>query len=250
MQDANGGRLQEKVERIRQRYARRKSGCYYSLLEEYALRVAQEKERAITRWIRECDIAPIDTRSVLEIGCGGSGNLLDFIRLGFRPGNLAANDLLEDRCAAARRRLPVATRMFCCDAAELDLPAKSYDVVLQFIVFTSILDDSFQQNLADRMWTLLKDGGGILWYDFVYNNPKNSDVRGIPVWRVRQLFPNAICRTWRVTLAPPIGRRVTRLFPSFYGLVNFLFYLRTHVMCWLKKPAIRVCERFTNMAPG
>ena len=48
-------------------------------------------------------------------------------------------------------------------------------------VFPSILDDSFQQKLADRMWALTKPGGGILWYDFIYNNPRNPDVRGVPL---------------------------------------------------------------------
>jgi len=42
------------------------------------------------------------------------------------------------------------------DAAEIDLAEGSFDIVYQSTVFTSILDNGFQQKLADRMWALDK----------------------------------------------------------------------------------------------
>ena len=30
----------------------------------------------------------------------------------------------------------------------------------------------------------LAPGGGVLWYDFTVNNPRNPDVRGVPMKRV------------------------------------------------------------------
>jgi hypothetical protein len=76
----------------------------------------------------------------------------------------------------ARRRLPGAIRILVGDAAEINLDQGPFDVVYQSTVFTSILDDDFQQKLADRMWALVKPGGGVLWYDFIYSNPRNPDV--------------------------------------------------------------------------
>jgi hypothetical protein len=108
-------------------------------------------------------------------------------------------------------------------------------VVLQSLVFSSILDDAFQAALARRMWQLVRPGGGVLWYDFVYDNPANPDVRGVPVRRVRELFPEAAIVIRRVTLAPPISRRVCRIHPAAYGVFNALPFLRTHVLCWLSK---------------
>jgi len=111
----------------------------------------------------------------------------------------------------------------------------SFDVVLQSTVFSSILDDDFQKKLADKIWSLAKPEGGILWYDFIFDNPKNSDVRGVPVRRIRKLFPNAKIKVWRLTLAPPLSRLLTKVHPSLYTLFNMLPILRTHVLCWIKK---------------
>jgi hypothetical protein len=146
-----------------------------------------------------------------------------------------ANELLEDRAASARRRLPSETKVLVGDASELDLGNDIFDVVMQSTVFTSILDDSFQQKLANRMWAMVKPGGGILWYDYIYNNPKNKDVRGVPVKRIRDLFPHGDIKVWRLTLAPPIARLVTRVSPGLYTLLNTLPFLRTHVLCWICK---------------
>lgn len=106
---------------------------------------------------------------------------------------------------------------------------------MQSTVFTSLLDAAFQQRLAARMWSLTRPGGGILWFDFVYDNPRNPDVRGVPRARLRELFPHGEMVCWRVTLAPPIARRVTRISPSLYAAFDVLPFLRTHVLCWISK---------------
>ena len=122
------------------------------------------------------------------------------------------------------------------DASQLDFPAQSFDVVYQSVVFTSILDRNFQAALARRMWQWVIPGGGVLWYDFVYDNPRNPDVAGVPVRRIRQLFPAGDLRYWRITLAPPVSRAVTRIHPALYTLFNSIPLMRTHVLCWIRKP--------------
>jgi len=64
-------------------------------------------------------------------------------------------------------------------------------------------------------------------------------VRGVPQARVRQLFPQASMQYQRVTLAPPIARRVCRLHPGLYTLFNALPPLRTHLLAWAQKPNVR-----------
>jgi len=103
-------------------------------------------------------------------------------------------------------------------------------------VFSSLLDNAFQQCLAAAMWAAVKPGGGVLWYDFTVNNPRNPDVRGVPLARVRALFPQGHVQSQRVTLAPPIARAVTRVHPSLYPVLNALPLLRTHVLAWVGKP--------------
>ncbi len=112
---------------------------------------------------------------------------------------------------------------------------ESLDIVMQATVFSSLIDDAFQQRLASVMWSAVKRGGGVLWYDFTVNNPRNPDVRGVPLSRVRTLFPQGRISARRVTLAPPIARPLARLHPALYTMFNTVPLLRTHVLCWIGK---------------
>jgi SAM-dependent methyltransferase len=223
---------------VRERYRRRDmagaDNCYDPLKPDVWLRM-QEVERALIRWITRCGLEPLEDKRLLEVGCGGGTNLLRFVQLGFRPENLVGNELLEQRAETARHRLPEATRVVIGDAAELSDDVGTFDIVFQSTVFSSILDAAFQRKLADRMWSLVRPGGGVLWYDFVYNNPTNPDVRGVPMGKVSQLFPSKNLIAWKVTLAPPLGRRAARIHPSLYGALNLLPVLRTHSLCWISK---------------
>jgi SAM-dependent methyltransferase len=173
---------------------------------------------------------------VTEVGCGAGGNLLELLRLGFEPQHLVGLELLPERQARARAVLPEAVQIRLGDALEAEVAAASQDLVLQSTVFSSLLDDAFQQQLADAMWRWTKPGGGVLWYDFTVNNPRNADVRGVPLARVRALFPAGRVTHRRITLAPPIARAVTRVHPCLYTLFNALPPLRTHVLAWIEKP--------------
>lgn len=229
--------MSDSVSEIRERYDRRKSipASLYDPLNPSVYMSQQEKERALIRWIRFSGLKPVQDKRVLEVGCGSGGNLLELIKLGFKPENLVGNELLKDRALAARNRLPAATQILEGDAAALDLDESSFDVVLQSTVFTSIIDNDFQQKLANKMWSLVKPGGGVLWYDFTFDNPKNPDVKGVTLRRVRELFPEGTFKTRRLTLAPPVSRVVTGVHPSLYTLFNALPFLRTHILCWISK---------------
>jgi SAM-dependent methyltransferase len=226
------------IERISGRYRRRAAAglaARYEFTDPAVLLGAQELERALVRWIRTCAIRPVQDKRVLEIGCGVGNNLLELVRLGFNPAGLVGNELMPDRMATARFRLPSAVRLFQGDGLELQFADGSFDVVFQATVFSSILDDSFQERLAAHMWSLVGPGGGILWYDFVYDNPRNPDVKGVTLNRVRKLFPHGRMKYWRVTLAPPLGRLVARVHPLLYTLLNRIPALRTHLLCWVEK---------------
>ena len=148
---------------------------------------------------------------------------------------MVGNDLLPDRLQAARLILPPSIRLLPGDATTLDLADDGFDIVCLFTVMSSILNDRFQERMAAKAWSLVKPGGGVLWHDFIYNNPANSDVHAVPVERLRELFPCAHLRIQRVTLAPPIGRFATRWWTGGYSLLNQLPLLRSHVLVWLSK---------------
>ncbi len=224
---------------IRERYARRKSrqaGNMWSPLRPYSMLVRQERERALVRLLNRHlnGRQPADLKAI-EIGCGEGANLQQLITLGFSPDKLIGNELLDYHIDVARKRLPASVNLETGDALELDIAAGSLDVVYQSVVFSSILDDDFQEALAKKMWAWLKPGGALLWYDFIYNNPRNPDVRGISIKRVKELFPQGRFHMQRVTLAPPIGRRVTQWHQGLYPALNLFPFLRTHIICWIEK---------------
>jgi len=238
MSPLTGANLSE-TDLIKSRYEKRKSAIgddRYAYMNPSVYMAQQEKERALISLLKAVGWRDVSTKRALEVGCGSGGNLQMLMRLGFDPGNLVGNELLLDRYESARRSLPTVTNLVLGDASKLDLPDASFDMVMQSTVFTSIMDDAFQQQLADSMWRLVKPGGGVLWYDFTFNNPSNSDVRGVRLSRVKELFPGAKCLHRRVSLAPPISRRVCKLHPQLYTVFNSIFILRTHILCWLEKP--------------
>jgi SAM-dependent methyltransferase len=229
--------LPDEPQAIAERYARRHVGDRYNPLRPEVLHARQERERALAALLTQHVPRPLAELDVLEVGCGGGDNLLELIRLGCDPARLFGNELLPERAAAARLRLPAAVAVHEGDALQMPLPDASFDIVLQYTVFSSILDDAFQARLAARMWQWLRPGGAVIWYDFTVDNPRNADVRGMPLARVRALFPQGRVDARRITLAPPIARRVARLHPKACNLFNTLPLLRTHSLAWIAKPA-------------
>lgn len=207
----------------------------YNPLNPDILMTVQEKERSIVQWIKKEKISPVSSKKLIEIGCGDGSNLLYFLKLGFKPENIVANELVEQRAKTARKLLPDTINMIIGNAIDLQLPSEEFDIVFQSTVFSSILNPESREKLANVIWKLVKPGGGILWYDFVYDNPNNPNVKKVSLKNVKEIFPAAQIKSWRLTLAPPISRLVTKIHPNFYHLFNFFPFLRTHTLCWIKK---------------
>jgi SAM-dependent methyltransferase len=236
MEDPAGRDGGGEAQSVRERYARRVAqDPRYSLFNASALAALQERQRAMLALFKRLGWTDLSQRSLLEIGCGTGSNLVECLLMGFLPRHLAGVELLPERHAAARERLPAAVRLTQGDATVAGTAPQAFDIVLQATVFSSLLDDAFQQRLADTMWAAVKPGGGVLWYDFTVDNPRNRDVRGVPLARVRALFPQGRVQARRITLAPPVARAVTRIHPALYTLFNAVPVLRTHVLCWIAK---------------
>ena len=223
---------------VQQRYLRRKAmvdNDRYSMLNPASWQILQERQRLMLRMFVSRGARDLERLDLVEVGCGSGGNLLELLRFGFSPSRLTGIELISDRIVKAREVLPLAVRLLGEDAMQVDLPHCSQDIVYQAVVFSSLLDDNFQRQLAEKMWSWVRPGGAILWYDFVYDNPSNPDVRGVPLSRVKKLFPEGRCYSKRLTLAPPIARCACSLHPSMYYVFNCVLFLRTHVLCWIEK---------------
>lgn len=201
--------------------------------------IVKEREQRLLILLRRHDFWPLDDLHVLDVGCGTGGMLFKMQSWGARPENLVGIDLLPERVEQARRLYPH-IRFICGDAAEMNLPSNSFDLILTFTLFSSILDMQMAKAVANRIWGVLKPGGAVVWYDFRYNNPGNPNVRGVKKSMILHLFPNAIPHLQLITLAPPLARRLGRLTPVLYPLLSCIPFLRTHYLGLLIKPGKRL----------
>lgn len=195
--------------RIRDAYARR-SAARYSWFDAGQLFIIQQIERRMLALLARHGMAPLQSKNVLEIGCGNGFWLREFIKWGATPENLAGVDLLPERIEQARRLSPAGVAFTQGDATRLRFPDASFDIVLQATVLTSILNPALRKEVAAEGMRVLKPDGVFLWYDFRVNNPRNPHVRGIEKGEIRELFPNCRARLERITLAPPVVRVLAR----------------------------------------
>ncbi len=224
------------LDRIRLAYAKRTNGSPYSLFEPAQMLAVQERERKLLRLLaRFGSSIPLEEARILDVGCGTGFWIREFLRWGAQPKNICGVDLLPERIAQARTLCPSATTLLCQSATEIGRMDGAFDLILQSTVFTSILDPQMKQQIASEMLRLLSPAGLILWYDFHVGNPANREVRGVPRKEIARLFPKCEIHLERVTLAPPIGRRVARISHSLYATLTAVGLLNTHYMGIIKR---------------
>jgi len=206
----------------------------YSPLNAAAFFMIQRRQREIRR-IFESSLAQstdydLSDIKLLEIGCGNGQWLAEFQTFGLNVANLAGIEIDEKRAEAAEKRI-IGADIKCGTAAQLPWPDNSFDIVFQSTVFTSILDDNIKTEVASEMKRVCKDDGFILWYDFAFNSPSNPNVKGVDKCEIRKLFAPWNCEIRRITLAPPIARRVVPFcWMLAEKLETFFPFLRTHLI--------------------
>jgi len=226
------------LDRLRLEYAdrsRRLAGNdRYSPFNPAALFTLQQRQRATLSLLSRLGLDRLDQRCILEVGCGSGGVLLEYLGYAADPSHLYGLDLLPDRLSDAHRKLPHLP-LLCADGQNLPFPAACFDLALQYTAFSSILDDQVKANLAGVMLRAPKPGGWILWYDF-WLNPTNPQTRGIRPAEIRQLFPGCKYIFRKITLAPPIARRIVPLSWPFALFLESLGVFNSHYLAAIKKP--------------
>jgi len=217
-------------------YAKRQGDeLRYSWFSPGHLFLLQERERRLLALLKQHGFAQLDTKKILEIGCGTGYWLREFIKWGARPENVVGVDLLPDRVAEAKQLCPTAVTVQCGSAAQLAFFDATFDLVLQSTVFTSVLDSGMKQQIASEMLRIVKGDGLILWYDYHVDNPWNPDVRGVKKQEVYQLFPGCRIELQRVTLAPPLARWLAPRSWLTAHLLEKIPFLCTHYFGVLRK---------------
>lgn len=189
--------IKSEIERLAQQYEKRDSTMYTGdwrkdayhprnpmgrLFHEHHFNVAVDA-------INAADIN-IDEAHVLDFGCGSGGWLRMLLEFGADPSRLTGMDLSEKRLASAKRLNP-AINFVKNDGGGIPFPDHSFDLVMQVVVFSSILDSGLAEKLAREMARVTRPGGHILWVD--HDRVLGETLSGYPQEMVEGFFDG--CRT-------------------------------------------------------
>ena len=224
--------------RIRRVYAKRKQLIpedRYSSRNPGNVLIRLELERHLLDTLERIHCRGLGSQRILDIGCGSGYWLQRLARWGAEPRNLFGVDLRESGIEEARRGGLRDANLAVGNATKLNFDDETFDLVLQFVVFSSVLDWQTKRQMASEMTRVVKPNGHIIWYDFFVNNPWNPDVRGVGKKEIGSLFPGSRRHLKRLTVAPPFTRRMGRLAPFLYPALAKIKICSTHYLGFFEK---------------
>lgn len=258
----------DEVSRLRSEYSRRDaaglSKIYTYANPAFAFHM-QEREWTILRLLRESNVDLSGIR-ILEVGCG-TGHILErFQELG--AGKAVGIDLADHRIKVAKRKYPNLFLMHG-NASELPFRDNAFDMVMQFMCLSSVLDAGMRRRIAEEMWRVVRPGGVVLHYDLrpspfvarvmfypVYLGkrylsrlqtsmetrtagkkvPPPTPVQRLAIRDIRTIFPEGPMRYRSVSLDYDLaGIAGTSLLAA--QLLSRIPCLRTHYLALIRKPA-------------
>ena len=217
--------------RMRAEYARRAQkhdeAYKYSMFNPAALFAYQQRQVWILKILGEYGFYPLSSANILEVGCGSGGVLTEFLRYGVDPAKLHGIEVIGPSVQSARSNLPHLPLIFG-DGQTMPFPDGSFQLVMQYTALSSVLDANVRKNIAREMVRVLDpEKGLILSYDF-WINLVNRQTHGITPNEMRELFPNCTLKFHRITLAPPITRRLIKLSRMLCAVLENLTIFNSH----------------------
>jgi ubiquinone/menaquinone biosynthesis C-methylase UbiE len=231
--------MTKEIERLRHVYATQYNpdpqdrNYIWHPLNPVSIYYRQTQERAIADLFRANHLS-FEKLHVLDIGCGNGGLMRYLASLGISPDQLNGIDLMNYRIIAARQLASPAMTLVVGNAETLPYHEQCFDLVIQFTVFSSILDDELRQHIASEIMRVLKSGGHILWYDFY--KTRNVSLHRLPLPEVHQLFPAMQIR-YQQSLHPIFITKVLG-YSRFLSVIleNLPGLPKTHYLILLQKP--------------
>jgi ubiquinone/menaquinone biosynthesis C-methylase UbiE len=223
--------------RLRKVYTERskKNSFKYSLFNPAQLFLSQQRQRKLIDLLRHCNITNLgQIEAMLEVGCGDGFVLQEYIGLGLPQKNIYGTDVLAERLTKAHSILPNIP-LACADGRALPYRADSFDLVILYTVMSSILDKNVQKQVIDELLRVVKPNGIIMFYDF-WLNPNNPNTIGITKADLRHWFPDSQLIARRVTLAPPLSRRIVHRAWWLGTLLEALWIFNTHNLVAILPP--------------
>jgi hypothetical protein len=175
---------------------------------------------------------------MFDAGCA-NGKWLEICcqRWAARRGNCFGNDQRETPWRKWHEANPdTAITFIPRPTHEIELPPRSFDIVHQSMMLSSIVDAGIRGRSAEVLWKLLRPGGFLISYDF-WLNPMNPATIGIHARELRRLFPQGRTVFSRsITLAPPLGRKLAFLGRQPALALEKMRIMNTHLLIAIQRP--------------
>jgi ubiquinone/menaquinone biosynthesis C-methylase UbiE len=193
-----------------------------------------ERIQIVDRLLERAGLFPLGDKRILDVGCGSGDELRRLRARGAQPELCHGVDLLPDRIEAAAAADPDMT-FVCADAQQLPYEDGSFDLVTAHVVFSSMVDRSVAHAVAREIARVLAPSGVIVWRDFRYPNPWNSNLRGYSRRAIRNLFPDFSVTSFGLAPLPPLARLFGRASRILMPLVGAIPLLRTQNLALLRR---------------
>jgi ubiquinone/menaquinone biosynthesis C-methylase UbiE len=207
----------KEIDRIRSTYEERDAAMPYDDWKKNIYhprhplgRLFQEHNRnLLVKVLTRLDI-DLDDMRALDVGCGYGHWLRNLADLGADPVQLTGIDLSRERIEIAHKQNP-GIHWIHGNSEELPFPSDSFDLVMQVVVFSSILDPEVRKHLASEMKRVTKQNGYILWVD--HKKSFSAELAGFTKARVLELF-DGFEPVFEQSVHPRYFRRMYRLSPA------------------------------------
>ena len=224
------------LDRLKDYYARQmneeRSNRLYSLARPHSLFFHQGRQQKLIKLLDKHGLFPLRDARVLEMGCADGDALKDFLHYGVAAKNLHGIDIRHNAVERLYQQIP-SVRVACASGKHLPYSDSSFDIVMQFTAFSSMLDDDLRREVAQEMQRVCRPEGIIIWYDF-WINPTNRNVEGIGKRKVLEYFDGWQAQVQRITLAPPIARRIAPISITLCRILEKFQVLNTHYLVVLR----------------
>ena len=234
-EDDERAREAARVERIYGRYARSARKRRAWAADNPGNLALRDELLATVRRVAAAALAATDERPILDAGCGTGWWLEALSREGVDPSRLAGVDVQADRVERARTRLP-GVRLATGDVRRLAFEDDSFGLVLAFTLLSSLDGSASVRTALSELVRVTAADGLLLLYEPRLPNPferrrrtvSNADLDAAGLDRRQEL---------RLTLLPPLARRLGRSTGWAYPLLLRLRPLRSHRLVVYRKPA-------------
>jgi ubiquinone/menaquinone biosynthesis C-methylase UbiE len=196
-------------------------------------KIHDELKNQIIKMLKEKKIE-INNKKILDVGCASGNKVTMLIQIGFEESNIYGIDIREESVNKALMNFP-SSHFSTMDARRLLYPDDEFDFVNISTLYSSINSEKNRQKVTEELLRVLKSDGHIIYYDLRYYSPFNPNVRPMKTLNIEKLFYGLDLQKKRITLLPPLARRLGIFTNILYPILSKISFLNSHYLYIIKK---------------